>query len=227
MMDTHEPLLDEQISDEDNLKTLKRKRAELELLKLEQEIKSQTIDNNIKIAAEYDQICRSTTLDEKARVAFKEMYLNLLTNLPPCTQNPQQVTVPEATMFTLAALPISKAESPVFNPDPKDTPMDTTPYAALKSSMDKKALQEGKKAGFSLRDIIRELDLDLDPVYIPAICKSVCTRFKKLRPESKIFSRMRRTFFFQQDRGCIENILREEYVKHRAGREFEIRAVRM
>jgi hypothetical protein len=212
------------------LKTLKRKRSLLELLKFEEDIKSQTIDNNMKeltritkIAAEYDQICRSTALDEKARVVFKEIYLNLLTNLPSCIQNPQQVTEPEETMFPLAALPISKAESPVFNPDPKETPIETTPYAALKSSMDKKALQERKKAGFSLRDIIQELDLDLDPVYIPAICKSVCTRFKNLRPESKIFSRMRRTFFFQQDRGCIEKILREEYLKHRAGREFEIR----
>jgi hypothetical protein len=81
----------------------------------------------------------------------------------------------------------------------------------------KKALQERKKSGFSLKDIIQELDLDLDPVYIPAICKAVCTRFKNLRPESKCFSRMRRTFFFQQDRECIESILREECMKHRAG----------
>ena len=220
MMDTHEPLLDEKIPDAANLQTLKRKRSELRILKFEQGIKSQTIDNTIKIAAEYDLICRSTTLDEKARVIFKEMYLNLLTNnLQSCFQNPQQAIVPEETITPA----ILKAKSPGLDTTQPihegsgTTAPDNDAMRWFKHDTGKKALQERKKSGFSLKDIIQELDLDLDPVYIPAICKAVCTRFKNLRPESKYFSRMRRTFFFQQDRECIESILREECMKHKAG----------
>ena len=230
MMDMHEPLLDEKIPDAANLKTLKRKRAELKLLKLEQDIKSQTIDNNekeltqiTKITAEYDQFCRSTTLDEKARVIFKDIFLNMLTNRQSYTQNYQQTTTPEVTITPA----IPKAESPGLDiPQPIDegsgtTATDEDAVRLFKDDIGKQSLREKKKSGFSLRDIIQEWDLDLDPALIPAICKTVCTRFKKLRPESQMFSKMRRTFFFQQDRSCLETILQEEYINHTLRRATE------
>lgn len=49
----------------------KRRREELELLKMEREIVS-------GLAADYEKMCTNTTLDEQAKTAFKATYLNLL-----------------------------------------------------------------------------------------------------------------------------------------------------
>ena len=85
-------------------------------------------------------------------------------------------------------------------------------------------VKRDRKTAFSIKDLIGEMELDIDPGRVPALCKTVCTRFRELRPGSEVFSKMRRTFFYQQDRGCLESILQEEYMKHvvrRAGDEFE------
>ena len=79
----------------------KRKRKELGILKMEQDIqardqeikardqdiKAQSIENGLKeqtritnILTEYDRICASKTIDERARSLFKEAYLNSLAN---------------------------------------------------------------------------------------------------------------------------------------------------
>jgi hypothetical protein len=76
------------------INVLKQKRKELGIQKMEQdiqvrdqEIKAQSIENGLKeqaritnILTEYDRICASKTIDERARGLFKEAYLNSLTN---------------------------------------------------------------------------------------------------------------------------------------------------
>jgi hypothetical protein len=85
-------------------------------------------------------------------------------------------------------------------------------------------VKHDRKTAFSIKDLIGEMELDIEPGRVPALCKTVCTRFREIRPGSDVFSKMRRTFFYQQDRACLESILQEEYMKYvvrRAGEEFE------
>jgi hypothetical protein len=71
-----------------------------------------------------------------------------------------------------------------------------------------------KKTAFSIKDIIKEMELSVDHAYIPAMCKAVCTRFRDARPKSEMFSRQRQTYFYLHDREFMENLVREEYTKY-------------
>jgi hypothetical protein len=96
-------------------------------------------------------------------------------------------------------------------------------------ALESAAVEEGmvkrdRKTAFSIKDLIGDMELDIEPGRVPTLCKTVCTRFREIRPGSEVFSKMRRTFFYQQDRECLESILREEYMKYvvrRAGEDFE------
>jgi hypothetical protein len=66
----------------------KRKREELELLSLEQDLRAKMHDNAVKIMTSYQALCTDTTMDERARLMFKDYFLNI-TNLH-APSNPQQ-----------------------------------------------------------------------------------------------------------------------------------------
>lgn len=70
---------------------LKRRREELELLKLEHERVS-------SLMTDYEKMCTNTTLDEQAKTAFKAMYLNLLNTktAPLATQKQIKPTIDPA-----------------------------------------------------------------------------------------------------------------------------------
>jgi hypothetical protein len=85
-------------------------------------------------------------------------------------------------------------------------------------------VKKDRKTAFCIKDLIGDMKLDIDPAHVPALCKTVCTRFREIRPKSDVFTKMRRTFFYQQDRECLEDIVHEEFIKYasrRAGEEFE------
>jgi len=66
----------------------KRKREELELLSLEQDLRAKMHDNAVKIMTSYQTLCTDTTMDERARLMFKDYFLNI-TNLH-APSSPQQ-----------------------------------------------------------------------------------------------------------------------------------------
>ena len=68
---------------------VKRKHAELTLLRMEQDIKSRIIDHQFKekslitsVVADYTLICTNTIIDERAQIKFKDAYLNMLNASP-------------------------------------------------------------------------------------------------------------------------------------------------
>ena len=79
---------------------------------------------------------------------------------------------------------------------------------------EKKVRNLDRKTAFSLKDLIEEMDLKIDPVLVPVICKTVCTRFREMCPGSETFSKKRRTFFYKDDKECIEKITQDEYMKY-------------
>ena len=83
-----------------------------------------------------------------------------------------------------------------------------------KEKAEEKVRNLDRKTAFSLKDLIEEMDLKIDPVLVPVICKTVCTLFREMCPGSETFSKKRRTFFYNDDRECIENIMQAEYVKY-------------
>ena len=113
--------------------------------------------------------------------------------------------------------------------DADDTVGTTTPHeeAVIEEEESIKlptAKKNDRQTAFSIRDLIEEFEMDIDHGHMPALCKAVCTRFREIRPGSDVFTKMRRAFFYQQDRACMEAILREEYMKNvmrGAGKEFD------
>ena len=96
--------------------------------------------------------------------------------------------------------------------------------AVEKEKEEEPKVKKDKKTAFSIKDLIEDMKLEIDPKRMPALCKTVCTRFREIRPQSDVFTKMRRTFFYQQDRECLEDIVQEEFLRHSsrwAGEEFE------
>ena len=71
-----------------------------------------------------------------------------------------------------------------------------------------------KKTAFSIKDVIKELGLNVDNARVPAMCKTVCTRFKEARPGSETLSRQRQTYFYLHDKEYMKKLVREEYAKY-------------
>ena len=61
--------------------SLKRKREELELLKLETDIRCQERESQIALAQHYETLCTSSQMDERAKLIFKDSILNSI--MPP------------------------------------------------------------------------------------------------------------------------------------------------
>ena len=63
-----------------NSLSFKRKREELEIMQMEQDLKARMQANITSLSIDYDKICTNTTMDERARLMFKDCYLNLILN---------------------------------------------------------------------------------------------------------------------------------------------------
>jgi hypothetical protein len=95
---------------------------------------------------------------------------------------------------------------------------------ALMESSNAKVDKLDKKTSFSLKDLIGELELKIEPELVPAICKTVCTRFREQNPGSETFTKKRRTFFYADNKDCLAKLIQEEYLKYvmrKADEEFE------
>jgi hypothetical protein len=78
----------------------------------------------------------------------------------------------------------------------------------------KKTGKLDKSTAFSIKDLIRELELQVDSKDVPIMCRTVCARFRQMCPGSEMFSRHRQTYFYTHDRECLEGLVQEEYTKH-------------
>jgi hypothetical protein len=73
----------------ENSLSLKRKREELEILQLEQDLKAQMQANISSLTMDYDRICSNTTMDERAKLVFRNCYLNIIHNNHLCLPSKQ------------------------------------------------------------------------------------------------------------------------------------------
>ncbi len=71
-----------------------------------------------------------------------------------------------------------------------------------------------KKTAFSLRDLMQRMDIKADKAFMPVMGKTVSARFRERRPGSETFSKKKTTYFYEQDRECMEELIREEYLKY-------------
>jgi len=81
-----------------------------------------------------------------------------------------------------------------------------------------------KKTAFSLKGLMEEMDIQVDKTFMPAIGKTVSAKFRQMRPESETFSKKKITFFYEDDKECLEKLVQEEYMKYKLRKvddEFE------
>ena len=86
------------------------------------------------------------------------------------------------------------------------------------------AVNHDKKASFSLKGLMQEMEIKIDQAFMPAMGKAVSARFREMCPESETFSKKKTTYFYEPDRECLEKLIREEYFKYvmrKADEEFE------
>ena len=118
-----------------------------------------------------------------------------------------------------------------------NTPASAEALAQLQECMEAVAMVEEKlqtvesakpvrdrKAAFTLKSLMQDLQIKVDQAFMPAFGKAVSTRFKALCPGSETFSRKKTVYFYDTDRECLEVIVQEEFLRHssrRAGEEFE------
>jgi hypothetical protein len=78
----------------------------------------------------------------------------------------------------------------------------------------KKKTQENKRRlAFSLKGLMEEMGVKIDQDFMPAVGKSVCARFKKMHGAT--FSKKKITFFYVDDKECLEKLINEEVLKHK------------
>lgn len=99
--------------------------------------------------------------------------------------------------------------------------------AVIQSDAGRKACKLDKRTAFCIKDLVRELQLDIDEPGMPAFCRTVCTQFRRLHPGADMFGRQRQTYFYLHDKAIMEQLVNEEYAKHmlkKAEIEFGLRA---
>ena len=78
-----------------------------------------------------------------------------------------------------------------------------------------------KKASFTLKSLMEDLNIKVGQTFMPAFGKAVSSRFKALCPGSATFSRKKIVYFYETDRGCLEDIVQEEFLRHSSRRAGE------
>ncbi len=83
--------------------------------------------------------------------------------------------------------------------------------------------QKNKKTAFTLKDLMGEMQIEVDRAFMPAFGKAVSARFKEMCPGSETFTRKRFTYFYEEDKECLERLVQEEHMKYlmrKVDREF-------
>ena len=71
-----------------------------------------------------------------------------------------------------------------------------------------------RKNAFSLKGLMEQMDIKIDRAFMPAMGKAVSAKFKELCPGGETFSKKKTTYFYDDDRECLEILIQEEYMKH-------------
>jgi hypothetical protein len=93
-----------------------------------------------------------------------------------------------------------------------DTTATTT--TAEEKVEEKKVRNLDKKTAFSLRGLMEEMDLMVDRAFMPAIGKTVSAKFRQMCPDSETFSKKKITYFYLDDKVCLEKLVQEEHMKY-------------
>jgi hypothetical protein len=70
-----------------------------------------------------------------------------------------------------------------------------------------------RKKAFTLKGLMAQMGLEMDKAYMPAMGKAVSIKFKEMCPESETFSRRKTVFFYDEDKECMEELVRQEHKK--------------
>ncbi len=93
-----------------------------------------------------------------------------------------------------------------------DTTATTT--TAEEKVEEKKVRNLDKKTAFSLRGLMEEMDLMVERAFMPAIGKTVSAKFRQMCPDSETFSKKKITYFYLDDKVCLEKLVQEEHMKY-------------
>lgn len=88
----------------------------------------------------------------------------------------------------------------------------------------KKSKEKSKRTAFSLKDLMGEMQVEVDKTFMPAFGKAVSAKFKDMCPESETFSRKKITYFYEDDKECLSRLVQEEHMKYlmrKVDKEFE------
>lgn len=215
----------------------RKKHNELVLLRLEHEVKSFEMENRLKekdsvadLFNQYKQVCNCSIIDDHAKRLFKEAFMRLLPDSESFTHCQNESTKQQHVEPEQMQVEESDTKGSVFN---KSESLDDVCEGKLVSSPEtntmkntqckvdtEKSLRKTKKrSAFSLKDLLDELHIELDPIIIPIVCRTVCSRFSREYPGSKRFSKHRRTYFYSEDRKHLKEMMKEEYFKYLSQRK--------
>jgi hypothetical protein len=105
-----------ELDDQGSLVGFKRRREELELFKLEEEIKTMAQARMTNLRSEYNLVCTDTTMDERARLLFKDTYMNMLLN----SQQPNGLAIGNGPSPNAPISISSVAKEMGYNASPED-----------------------------------------------------------------------------------------------------------
>jgi len=77
-----------------------------------------------------------------------------------------------------------------------------------------KPTKEEKASLFSLKHLMKEMGMEVENVFVPVICKAVCKIFRDRYPLGRMFSRKRQTFFCNDDKELLKNLVQMELLNH-------------
>ena len=71
-----------------------------------------------------------------------------------------------------------------------------------------------KKTAFSLKGLMQRMDIKVDQAFMPTMGKTVSAKFREMCPRSETFSKKKTTYFYAQDKECLEELIKEEHLKY-------------
>ncbi len=217
--------------------------VKLELLRFEQEVKAQTIENRLKEQACITELVNNyqkvssfpgSVIDEHAQKLFKNAYISMLPNYqpeqgennqemdlfvpaPPSFPKKEESFTPEISnqkhnQGTVVDVeesgPLQSLIDGMYNPDQKTVDQDKTTTTITTFTTKTKS---DRKSAFTLKNLLDEMDIEVDRAFMPAIGKSISAKFKKINPKGETFTRKKIAYFYEEDRDCLKNLIHEEY----------------
>jgi hypothetical protein len=172
----------------------------------------------VDLINQYKLVCNCSIIDDHSKRLFKEALMRLLPDSKSFTYFQNESTTQQHVEPEKMHVEESNAKGSAFSKTESlelvSSETNTMQNTQSKIDTEKSLRKTKKRSAFSLKDLMDELHLEMDPNFVPVICKTVCTRFGKEHPKSERFSRQRRIYFYPDDRNRLKQMIQEEYSRY-------------